>query len=363
LSSELLEFAARIDEADASVRAVCANLPPGVTDTAEAEERLLTPAVRASMRTLNFDVFAFTKATGGRVLYYVGIALFEAHGVLPALGIAPSAIRTWLAKLESSYKDNLYHNATHAADVALSTHFLLTVGGLEALLDPIDVFCLIFSALAHDAGHIGVNNAYCVSSGHPLALAHNDRSVLENHHARIAFAIALAPDCDLFAPLDHSCYRQIRDSVTALILDTDFSRHFEIMGKFRAKQTSEAGFDLESREDRLLLLSICLKCCDIGHTAKPLDKHISWTTRITEESFRQGDEEKRLQLPVSPFCDRDATVLAKSQSGFIEFLAMPLFKAWGEQFDGAAQMVENVTANLTYWKAEAAAMDAAAKED
>lgn len=43
--------------------------------------------------------------------------------------------------------------------------------------------------------------------------------------------------------------------------------------------------------------------------------HKKWTDRVMEEFFEQGDAEKDLGLPLSPLCDRNATVIPESQVG------------------------------------------------
>ena len=57
----------------------------------------------------------------------------------------------------------------------------------EQHLPPLEMFALLTSALAHDVGHPGVNNAFLVNTGAPLAMRYNDISPLENMHASIMF--------------------------------------------------------------------------------------------------------------------------------------------------------------------------------
>ena len=66
---------------------------------------------------------------------------------------------------------------------------------------------------------------------------------------------------------------------------------------------------------------------DLGHAAKPFRYHRKWAERVSEEFFKQGDRERELNLPISPLCDRQSTVMASSQIGFFDVLALPLFHA------------------------------------
>lgn len=58
-----------------------------------------------------------------------------------------------------------------------------------------------------------------------------------------------------------------------------------------------------------------------------------------EEFFRQGDKENALGLPFSPLCDRNNTLVAESQIGFIEFIVEPSMQV-------CSDMLETVLAPL-----------------
>eukprot|EP00741_Cyanophora_paradoxa_P015454 tig00020892_g14917.t1 len=112
--------------------------------------------------------------------------------------------------------------------------------------------------------------------------------------------------------------------------------------------------------DRRLFLSMALKVADIANGGRPFATHERWARRIVEEFGAQGDEERRLGLPVSPLCDRSES-LARAQEGFLTFLAVPLYAAWCARFPGAAALLEHAERHLAHWSALAAAeRDAAA---
>lgn len=53
------------------------------------------------------------------------------------------------------------------------------------------------------------------------------------------------------------------------------------------------------------------------------DLHHRWTMSLLDEFFLQGDKERELGLPFSPLCDRNNTLVAESQIGFIDFIVEP----------------------------------------
>lgn len=70
-----------------------------------------------------------------------------------------------------------------------------------------------------------------------------------------------------------------------------------------------------------------------------------------EEFFQQGDLERERNLTISFLCDRTTTHIPKAQSGFFEFCALPLFKAWSKfvQSSLSVQMCCNTMNNKLYW--------------
>ena len=64
----------------------------------------------------------------------------------------------------------------------------------------------------------------------------------------------------------------------------------------------------------------------------------------------QGDEEKRLGLPVSAIMDRETVVVSKSQIGFLDFFVYPLFEVLSDLvYPYGDFMLENLTKNREYW--------------
>ena len=96
---------------------------------------------------------------------------------------------------------------------------------------------------------------------------------------------------------------------------------------------------------------MAIKAADISNPTRPLHISRRWSMKIMEEFFLQGDKERRLNLPISYLCDRQTTLIPKAQSGFFEFVALPLFKAWSQFVRSplSVQLCRNVINNKEYW--------------
>lgn len=64
----------------------------------------------------------------------------------------------------------------------------------------------------------------------------------------------------------------------------------------------------------------------------------------------QGDEEKRLGLPVSAIMDRETVVISKSQIGFLDFFVYPLFEVLADLVYPCADFIlDNLSTTREYW--------------
>ena len=110
-----------------------------------------------------------------------------------------------------------------------------------------------------------------------------------------------------------------------MILITDMSKHFESLGTFRTRGLIQNDISIDKFEDRLFVLKMGLKCADLGHSAKTFKLHETWSDKVCQEFFLQGDKERSLGIPISMFCDREGANKAKSQYGFLTNIWYPLY--------------------------------------
>ncbi|GFH22595.1 3'5'-cyclic nucleotide phosphodiesterase [Haematococcus lacustris] len=289
-----------------------------------------------SASTWAFDAFQLTSATAGRPL---------------------SVLAYWL----------LQH---HAADVVQTMHMLLTRGGL----------------MPGYADHLTQLAAYLAAV-----------SPMENHHLAGAFSLLKHPDLNFLQAMPKATYDRLRKLVIELVLGTDMKQHFSIMGSFTAMHRAapamlqskrsaqgldrashavtpselsmasscrptgdgqcakDAGKKLQpsSEQDKLLSLQMALKCSDLGHLAAPLPVHLVWVSRLEAEFFTQGDAERAHGLPISPLCDRTKQGITKSQVGFFDFVALPLFNNFTTRFTAAKPLLSGVTLLAPGWAQQA----------
>lgn len=177
-----------------------------------------------------------------------------------------------------------YHNFRHVVDVLQAIfHFLLQLGRLPsypdsnktseiplspiaALIRPFDALTLLITAIGHDVGHPGVNNAFLVTLNAPLAQLYNDRSVLESFHCAAYSQILRQHWPAAFQGVE------MRQLMISSILATDMGLHFDYMkrlGFLQEKLHENGGTDGWNgrliEEQRTLACSLLIKCADISN--------------------------------------------------------------------------------------------------
>jgi len=264
--------------------------------------------------------------------------------------IDEAKFKRFITIMESGYDNKQpYHNSTHASDVLQTLNYFITKGGLSQYVTELDILSALIAAIIHDYEHPGLNNAYHINTQSELAVRYNDKSVLENYHCATAFRILYEDQNNIFTGLTEAQKKEVRESVVAMVLATDMAQHFDLLGKFKSKLAGN-GFDPKDRKDRLLLLQIAIKCADISNPTKSTFLCNAWATRVMEEFFRQGDEERRQLLPISAFMDRTKPSEAKCQLGFIDFIVGPLFEVWVNFLPEMTNCLVLVEQNRAMWK-------------
>ncbi len=91
-------------------------------------------------------------------------------------------------------------------------------------------------------------------------------------------------ECDILGNLTERDWKFLRKLVINLILDTDLQKHFIILNKFK-NLLCLGNFEIAEETNRHFVLTVALKCADVGHGAKELSLHKLWSRRIIEEFY------------------------------------------------------------------------------
>ncbi|KAM0787724.1 hypothetical protein ACM66B_003783 [Microbotryomycetes sp. NB124-2] len=358
---------------------------------------VLSEAKRSKMigilQSWSFNAMAFSSDD---LLAAVGI-IFEGVRNMDGVDFDLAQFKGLLLSLRSAYHArNGYHNFAHAADVSQACYsFLVRMGlapplyllceddydpnmgegrrkwrrnravdqgGMGELLRPMDVFALMVAAIGHDVGHPGLSNAYMVNAKTPVAQVYNDRSVLENFHTVTLIHMLRKHRFDHLLGGD---FGHLGDQATpfrrileASILATDMSQHFAFvtdlteLGRRMVERRGAA--NPESLEaDRLLLCSGLIKCADISNPTRPHRISRAWSTALLQEWTVQAQIEAHFNLPISVMSidPSDSKAQAKSQIGFIDLFAKPLFAAMATVVDEMADFVDKLRDGRIAWEA------------
>ena len=198
-------------------------------------------------------------------------------------------IKTFLMASRAAYNAFVcYHNFRHVVDVLQAIFFFLVQIGtlppyppssslpdgskrspIATLLKPFDALTLLISAIGHDVGHPGVNNAFLVALGAPLAQLYNDKSVLEAFHCAAYSQILRRYWKHAFEDIS------MRSLMINTILATDMGMHFKYMadlGNLQEKVHHNQGTDGWSPqkldEYRTLTCGLLIKCADISNVVR-----------------------------------------------------------------------------------------------
>jgi len=316
----------------------------------EGDASSLGQLLEHSVLEWEFDINKVQSLSNGHALMALGWAVIERHGLRAKLNLRTEAVMEFLHAVEQGYKNVPYHSSVHGADVTHALHWILCTDSLTPLVAnrPLLLFTALISALVHDVGHDGFNNAFHINSNSLLAIKACYSSPLERHHLATAFTILAEPQSVLVG-LDLAERKQVQTWMRELVLATDFGVHHAVISEFKTmldmrgvigdvdgspipttRQLMDTSMDAPSAsfeaDEITLALKMVIKTADLGYLTKGEQSCHVWTERVLQEFFHQGDTEKSLNLPISFGCDRSIDVPGL-QLGFYKTMIFPLYEA------------------------------------
>lgn len=277
------------------------------------------------------------------------LAMFEDLGFLSRWRIRKDTLVRFVLMVKKGYRNPPYHNWTHAFAVAHFCFLCIKNLNLQQSLDDIELFALFVSCLCHDLDHRGTNNQYQVASKSVLAaLYSSEGSVMERHHFAQTMCIVNTDGCNIFENLSSKDYTTVLDLVRDIILATDLAHHLKIMNSL--KEMAKVGFDSKNERHHSLLLCLLMTASDLSDQTKPWDntKHVA--ALIYREFFSQGDMEKSLGQKPAEMMDRERARIPDLQIGFLDHIALPVYKVLADLFPASGIVRDTVVDNRRHWE-------------
>ena len=313
----------------------------------------------------NFDVFQLKEIVGyNNILPYVGRIILENLGLIDEEILNTDKLDSFLVSVSSQYLETtLYHNSLHGIDVTQSCYIFFLHSNAEkiAKTNVLDILSIFIAALGHDIGHPGLTNTYHINDSTDIAITYNDISVLENFHASTLFKTIRRTENNIFEKLTSIDYKIIRKRMISEILATDMANHGKVISLIKSKiSTNEDGKDFKFKllsgneqtknEEQQCLLDFIIHLADLAHNTRLFSISLKWVELLSEEFWRQGDLEKKKNLPVTFLCDRDNVNIPQSQKGFISGFVIPTFDCLVKIFPTLRFTLDNANTNLKEWQ-------------
>ncbi|KAF7253205.1 cAMP-specific 3',5'-cyclic phosphodiesterase 4B [Varanus komodoensis] len=344
-NTSISRFGVKTEKEDHLAKARAQNLRPSHFVLPELED----------LNKWGLNIFNVARYSHSRPLTCIMYAIFQERDLLKTFKISSDTFIAYMMTLEDHYhSDVAYHNSLHAADVAQSTHVLLSTPALDAVFTDLEILATIFAAAIHDVDHPGVSNQFLINTNSELALMYNDESVLENHHLAVGFKLLQEEHCDIFQNLTKKQRQTLRKMVIDMVLATDMSKHMSLLADLKTmvetkKVTSSGVLLLDNYTDRIQVLRNMVHCADLSNPTKSLELYRQWTDRIMEEFFQQGDKERDRGMEISPMCDKHTASVEKSQVGFIDYIVHPLWETWADLVQPDAQDILDTLEDNRNW--------------
>ena len=274
-------------------------------------------------------------------------------------------IYNFIKSIKEHYSKNaIYHTEKHAIDMLQTLSIYISKTNLINYLDlnNIDIISLLISGLCHDVGHPGYNNDYQIKMVTDLSITYNDKSVLENYHISLTFQILKNENCNIFKILSKNEFSYIRKRMIDMVLATDMSFHSRIIALMKNRVENNNIKNGENSDkivnknniDNLFneqqeVLNYLIHIGDLSHSSKKFEITYKWSFLLSEEFWRQGDEEKEKGFSINFLFERSNTDVPRNQVGFMKGIIIPSFEILVDFLPELNYYWDNVNKNLNQW--------------
>jgi len=263
-----------------------------------------------------------------------------------------ASLKQYVELMAGAYKDNPFHNFSHACHVTMSVHKLLSRivapeltadqynnmaqrGEIELakhlndyshgiVHDPWALFAITFSAMIHDVDHQGVSNAQLAKEHPELATNYRDKSIAEQNSVDVAWDMLMM---EQFKDLRKCIFEtkeellRFRQLLVNVVLATDiFDKELNALRKERwteAFSNSEPGADVNNLRATIVIEHV-IQASDVSHTMQHWHVYRKWNAKLFKEmraAYHAG------RIGTDP-----ATFWYEGEIGFFDNYVIPLAK-------------------------------------
>lgn len=275
------------------------------------------------------DIFEEMQRDSRRLFTSVAASIFSQYTFFHSLSIPPSKFGSFITTVFEAYNEtNPFHNSVRAADVLQMTHSFFKQAHISSNFSDVEIVATLVAAMCLDIGHLGVSNDFLSRIGHTLVSIYGDHSPQESASLALAMSFITRDELNIFGGCDEwlenpKLSLEFRRIITEIILGSSTRSHEALASRIAAVIQSTTVND----DDVPFILAGVVHAADFGFAMKPKGSHIEWVTMLLTEYTRQGLEEERRRIPVSPLCNTDAGEhTAAALHALIRFVLYPFFE-------------------------------------
>ena len=267
-------------------------------------------------------------------------------------------LKGFIEIIRDNYKENHYHNFSHALHVFKSASILWDNLCDSVCFDfnPIEHLALLISALVHDVEHPGGFNSLLF--GKDIAMVYNDQSILENNSLTFVFTLLEKDEYNFLANMSDKEKRQFRTMVIELVLGTDIGnkiRNTYLEHVIETHHNSYGQMDTDTEETRIICMAYILRCADVCAAMQSNSISWIWAERFYSECY------VIFNGPPGAITDTYTNQFVHIKNNTLK-LVQQIVRLKILNKDIETIMLNNITHNLASWKREAQSKIIAWKE-
>lgn len=298
------------------------------------------------INSLNFN--ANNYKNNDELLCMLVLIIFKKTLDLEFIKINENKLKLFIMTVNRYYKNNPFHNFTHAVSVLQFTYLIVSNIEINNCLLNYRLFGLMISCITHDIDHPGNTNSFERKIKSNLALMYNDNSVLENHHCATTFYILNLPEIKLLEDLNTENYSLVRETIIDCILSTDMKFHFDLVDSIKNFK-----YNFNEKANEKLFCKMIIHVADLSNQLRNFEIAYGMSQQLRKEFIFQVDKEKKLNLESESYMleiINDDDNFYQSEINFCTNFIEPLIKIFCFHFPNLKYMLRNLKLNIDKWK-------------